>query len=343
MHASNAVDAYANLIDTESISKTIKTEDEWNRLIQSYIDRFGYEFVIEAVRNYRGREDLKKGEKYAMATRHTLAKVISMTESKEELLEALVSLYESDPDEVLRKVSVPFALSGIFYDDDLEKFTLSPAASMLKKQDDLPIQFIGEYMYERPADAVMLMAEVFGTSDDKQMVAELANSISQLWRRRSWPDGVTSAEEATSRAQELLLSIAGRKEWWLQMFLKRVLDEKPEWSNPALKDVSDMTFSSTIIEPAKAVVEDRTSAFNHDPKPINRKPIEQNSEQAEVVEEAKEVSASSVRQAEEEPVKVAHIEQTQPEEQKRGFVLPVVFGIIVVLACVGIWFFRRRG
>lgn len=61
------------------------------------------------------------------------------------------------------------------------------------------------------------------------------------------------------------------------------------------------------------------------------------------VAETEEVPASSVRQAEEDPVKVAPVNETQPEEHKRGFVLPVVIGIIAVLACVGIWFFRRRG
>lgn len=61
------------------------------------------------------------------------------------------------------------------------------------------------------------------------------------------------------------------------------------------------------------------------------------------VAETEEVRPPSVRQTKEDPVKVAPANEAQPEEHKRGFVLPVVIGIIAVLVCVGIWFFRRRG
>lgn len=61
------------------------------------------------------------------------------------------------------------------------------------------------------------------------------------------------------------------------------------------------------------------------------------------VVEIEEVRPSSVRHAEEYLVKVAPVNETQLEKHKLGFVFPVVIGIIAVLACVGIWFFRRRG
>lgn len=61
------------------------------------------------------------------------------------------------------------------------------------------------------------------------------------------------------------------------------------------------------------------------------------------IAETVDVRAPSVRQAEEDAVKVAPVEETQPKEGKSGFVLPVVLGIIAVLACVGFWVFRRHG
>lgn len=60
------------------------------------------------------------------------------------------------------------------------------------------------------------------------------------------------------------------------------------------------------------------------------------------VAETEKVCPPSVRQAKEDPVKVTPANEAQPEEDKHRFVLPVVIGIIAVLACVGVWFFRRR-
>jgi hypothetical protein len=235
-YALSAVDAYASLLDSERVSATIKSEEEWSMLIQGYIERFGYEFIFEAVRNYRGKEDVKKSEQYALITRYTLAKILEMMDDSEALLDALISLYESDPDEVLRNVSIPFALSGIFYDYDRGKFSLSPGASMLKqRQEDLPMQFIAGYMYKHPIEAVLLMADVFGTDGDKRMLEELTAGISSLWRSQYWPYDVTTFAQATQRAQELLLSISDRNEWWIHLFIQKVLEENPEWSTAALE------------------------------------------------------------------------------------------------------------
>ena len=262
MHAETAVDAYENLINSEAVASTLHTEEDFDRLVQGYINQFGSEFIFEAVKNYRGKNDLKKGEEYAMSTRYTLSRILSMKENQSELLDELVYLYESDSDEVLRNVSIPFALSGIFYDYELGKFSLTPAESMLKKrQDDLPVQFVSEYMYERPVDAVILMAEVFGTPADVQMVVELSKEISSLWQSPYWPDDVTSFAQATSNAQELLLSISDRDEWWLRLFLKKVLTHKPEWSNPVLKEKSDRPIQYPICEDSgKPVLADRSVA-----------------------------------------------------------------------------------
>ena len=91
-----------------------------------------------------------------------------------------------------------------------------------------------------------------------------------------------------------------------------------------------------------AMRENRTSDSNHGQEPIIQKSIVQDTTQAEAVADSEEGRASSVGQSEKYPVKVAPVEKTQMDEQKRGFVLPAIIGIIAVLSCVGIWLFRSN-
>ena len=77
--------------------------------------------------------------------------------------------------------------------------------------------------------------------------------------------------------------------------------------------------------------------------PTIQKSVVQNLAQTEAVAEPENTSTPSFRQTEKEPAWSAPVETDQPEGQKRGFVLPVVAGIIAVLACVGVWIFRKHG
>ena len=85
----------------------------------------------------------------------------------------------------------------------------------------------------------------------------------------------------------------------------------------------------------------KISALEAGQELIPKTPIAQNTTQA-VPAEPEEVSTHSVRQFEEEAVKVAPTEPDQPEEQKRGVSLPLVIGVVAALACVGVWLFQKR-
>jgi len=92
-----------------------------------------------------------------------------------------------------------------------------------------------------------------------------------------------------------------------------------------------------------ALREYRTTGSKGPQESTVQKSIVQDTAKSSGATETRENSASSVHQAEEEPVNAALIENNQPKKHKRGFALPVVVGAIAVLACVGVLLVRRHG
>jgi len=230
-----AQQAYDLIMNTNNVL-SIKTEAQWNELLQNYINKFGDDFLFVTLKNSRGRS--RNSNRKDLINQQILYKMVQ-TSNKDHLLVILIDLYESNTNLVLRKKSIPFVLSGIFYDNKTERVDYSPMIPFLKThKENLPIAFIEGYAYRQPLKVIHVFAKVFGKGEDEQMVENLVDKLTKLWNQYSWPKDVTSIADANKRATKLLLSIAHRDEWWLQLFLKRILEVKPEWGNSMLKQAS---------------------------------------------------------------------------------------------------------
>lgn len=138
----------------------------------------------------------------------------------------------------------------------------------------------------------------------------------------------------------------GRLDRQFFSFVENPVDETSEgWA--VLVRRADEPSVQSIIKRASSLFQDRADVVHEFDQMLNgesrRKWDKQNPIQAAGIAKPEDVSASSIRQSEEGPVKAALVEETPRDKQKRGLVLPVVAGIIAVLACAGGWIFRRHG
>lgn len=229
LKAQSAEEAYLSLINP---SNGIKTELEYNNIVLDYMEKYGEDFVYAAIKGCRGKEDLKKGEAYALGTRMFLINLVSRYENKTALVNTLVKLYESDSDTVFRDIGVPLALKIVLWDSDTEKISYSRLkAYMTLNKDNLPLQFIEGYMYKNnPFEALKIFSGILSTPEDAKMLKELSDDIYALQWKNTWPDDVSTYVEAKNAANKNISLIVDRNEWWIQLFVRRILFVKPNWA-----------------------------------------------------------------------------------------------------------------